>query len=269
MKKFLVLCLSSAFIFSCNNQSSNLLPVNNNEVNTFSSDSKMIEISDRMPSTIKVKSSSNLKKTNSTSSLEKVDFIKFKKKTNLKSSPKQVETLKKALVEMEKAVYFDKSVEIGRKAVIDVSKELINTADKDYDMTNILNNSLVFARVQEQDPKNYDDDSVKSEYVVLLTTLKSILELGPSESGIPQNLAIFTLNARKSIDANPDVENKDSKIRDSFYLGNFSLTLYSKQKEYSPYAEISKKTLELIVGIKDLKDSVGKIYKTIDGIATT
>ncbi len=58
-----------------------------------------------------------------------------------------------------------------------------------------------------------------------------------------------------------DVENKDSKIRDGFYLGVFSLTLYSKQKEYSSsHMEASKKTLELVAGIKDLKESVAKIY---------
>ncbi|MFN8673718.1 MAG: hypothetical protein U0457_16780 [Candidatus Sericytochromatia bacterium] len=272
MKKLLLLSLVSAFVFSCNNQNMSNLNIDQTQISNVSTEvDYSFKLSDKLPTTTKVKTSGiseNLKKSTNKTEATANTLLKYKKKTDisLKSTQGQIDALKKALADMEKSYLYDESVEIGRKAVITLAKQLIDTNDKDFDAKNILNNALVLARVQEQEPKNYDDDSVKAEYALLITALKGIIEMGPSTGGNPKNLAIFALNAKKVIENVTDIEKPESKLRDTLYLGALCLTLYSKEKDYEQYADLAKKTLEELKTIKDLKEAQAKVFKSIDSI---
>lgn len=267
--KLVITTLLTMILSSCSNlpQNINIIDSNNTSINSNSVSTKKIKLVENvLPSeNTNTLRASKLDKTNKLKNQSVTK--KFKSKAKSKSTFKHISLLNTTLNLMKEAKTYKDANKIGRKTAILVIKDLISTNDSDYDMKNIINESLVFARVEEKQPDFYDKYSEKNEYNAITGAFTSIIKDGASEGGHPQNMAIYTYNTVLNIKKDDEIP-QEIYYRDGFFMLSFALSLYSEKPEYSDYKDISKNTIKSLDYQNDnIKTLFDKVFRTVDFIS--
>jgi hypothetical protein len=181
-----------------------------------------------------------------------------------KSSQANFDILKKALTEMNQIPNYNEAVKIGRNAAMSVLKDLNDHNDPHYDLINILDTTLMFARVQEMDPDNYDKDSVVNEYKTFLYAFNWLIKAGPAHGGHPKNLAIFAYNMMLEIQKDTKMS-EIIKKRDGFYVGDFALLLYANKDEYNDYQQVAQDAINSY----DNVGTIGALYNIVFSVISS
>lgn len=267
MNKKLLSILFSSFLVSCSS-------INQSEINSISNNSVTIS-SKKQINTLK-----NVLPTNTSSirllssSLDKSKFAinqNGKKKINInpsiQSNSQHIKLLKDAMSLMNKAESYREANNIGRKTAIAIYKNLINNSGTHYDLKNILNESLVFNRVEEQFPDFYDKYSEKNEYTSFMVAFALLVELGVSDGGSPQNMAIYAYNSIIAIQKDNEIP-QEIFHRDGFYLASFALNIYASEPEYTKYKDIAKYAIDSLDYDNDNTEALfKKVFKALDIIS--
>ncbi|MFN8672816.1 MAG: hypothetical protein U0457_12140 [Candidatus Sericytochromatia bacterium] len=267
MKKLASIFLSSLVMFSCSNNTTTIIPNLDNEIQA-SSVKNTVSISKILAK--KTKSQALKVNLNAPKLKNNFKFVETKKvnltntKNNLKVSQIHMDSLRNAILAMDKTSDYADGVEIGRNTAHSVMNDLINNNDSNYIFIHTLFDSLTLERVQSQQPTEYDNSSVFHEYLALHYAFEFLLKAGNSLES--KYLALYSYNVMVNIN-NDSTYNDSLKKRNAFYIGSQAVYSYSQEDSFSDYKKLAQDTLNSIDNANSLNQQFETTIKFLDVVS--